>query len=73
MSKILFLYFLPRECMSRYFLRTFFMYARPIPEQTKVHLKSLKFHAVTYAMGVLSCAFDVVKTEVIFVLSLSNF
>ena len=34
------------------------MYA---PLQTKVHFKNLQFLAVTYDMGVLSCAFDVVK------------
>ena len=34
--------------MSRYFLKTFFMYARPIPVQTKVHFKNLHFLAVTY-------------------------
>ena len=61
MSKIPFLSLLPRECMSSYFfLKTFFMYARPIPVQTKVHFKHSKFLAVTYDMGVLSCAFDVV-------------
>ena len=48
------------------FLKTFFMYARPIPVQTKVHFKNLQFLAVTYDMGVLSCAFDVVKTVVCF-------
>ena len=37
------------------FLKTFFMYARPIPVQTKVHFNRLQFR-----MGVLSCAFDVV-------------
>ena len=36
------------------------MYARPKPVQTKVHSNSLQFLAVTYDMGVLSCAFDVV-------------
>ena len=72
MSKIMFLSLLPRECMSRYFLKTFFMYARLIPLQTKVHFKHLKFLAVTYDLGVLSCAFDVVKTVVCFPL-LSNF
>ena len=46
--------------MSRYFLKTLFMYARPIPVQTKVHFKTLQFLAVTYDMGVLICAFDVV-------------
>ena len=52
--------------MSRHFLKTFFMYARPILVQTKVHFKNLQFLAVTYDMGVLSCAFDVVKTVVCF-------
>ena len=62
-SKILFLSLLPRECMCRYFLKTFFMYARPIPVQTKVHFKILQFLAVTYDMGVLSCAFDVKSAD----------
>ena len=59
-QNIPFLSLLPRECMSRYFLKTFFMYARPIPVQTKVQFKNLQFLAVTYDMGVLSCAFNVV-------------
>ena len=42
------------------------MHARPIPGQTKVHSKNLQFLAVTYDMGVLSCAFDVVKTAACF-------
>ena len=46
--------------MSRYLLKTFFIHARPISVQTKVHFKNVKFLAVTYDMGVLSCAFDVV-------------
>ena len=46
--------------VSRYFLKTLFMYARPIPIQTKVHFKTLQILAVTYDMGVLICAFDVV-------------
>ena len=58
--KIPFLSLLPRECMSRYFLKTFFMYARPKPVQTKVHFKNVQFLAVTYDMEVLSCAFGVV-------------
>ena len=33
------------------FLKTFYMYARPIPVQTKVHFKKLQFLAVTYNMG----------------------
>ena len=65
-SKKSFLSLLPRECMSRYFLNTFFMYAMPIPVQTKVHFKKIQFLAVTYDMGVLSCAVDVVKTVVCF-------
>ena len=52
--------------MSRYFLKTFFMYARPITVQTKVHFKKLQFLAVTCDMGVLSCNVDVVKTVVCF-------
>ena len=47
--------------MSRYFFKTFFMYARPIPVQTKVHFKNLQFFAVAYDMRVLSFAFDVFK------------
>ena len=39
------------------------MYARPIPVQTKVHFKILQFLAVTYDMGVLSCAFDVKSAD----------
>ena len=42
------------------FLKTFFMYAMPIPVQTKVHFKTLQFLAVMYDVGFLSCAFDVV-------------
>ena len=42
------------------FLKTFFMYALLIPVQTKVHFKNLQFPAVTYDMGFLSFAFDVV-------------
>ena len=55
-----FLSLLPRECLSRYFFKTFFMYARSIPIQTKVHFKKLQFLAVRYDMGVLNCDFDVV-------------
>ena len=46
--------------MSRYFLKTFFLYAMPIPVQTKVHFKNLQFLAVTYDRFFLSVAFDVV-------------
>ena len=45
-----FLSLLPRECLSRYFLKTFFMYARSISIQTKVHFKKMQFLAVTYDM-----------------------
>ena len=65
-QKYRFYHFLSRECMSRYVFEIFFMHARPIPGQTKVHFKKLQFLAVTYDMGVLSCAFDVVKTAVCF-------
>ena len=51
---------LPRKCMSRYFLKTCFMYARPVPVQTKVHFKHLQFLAVTNDMEVLNYAFGVV-------------
>ena len=47
---------LPRECMSRYFFEFFFMFT----VQTKVHFKNLQFLALTYDMGFLSFAFDVV-------------
>ena len=43
------------------FFETFFMYARPILVQTKVHFKNLQFIAVAYDREVLSCAFNVVK------------
>ena len=46
--------------MPIYFLKTFFMYARPIPIQTKVHFKKLQYLAVTYDMGFLNFAFEVV-------------
>ena len=65
-QKYRFLSLLSRECMSRYFFENLFMHARPIPGQTKVHFKNLQFLAVTYDMGVLICAFDVVKTAVCF-------
>ena len=47
------------ECLD-IFLKTFSMCAMPIPVQTKVPFKNLQFRAVTYDMGVLSFAFDVV-------------
>ena len=60
MSKITFLSLLPREYRSRYFFENFFVYAMPIPVQTKVHFKNLQYLAVTYDMGFLSFAIDVV-------------
>ena len=36
--------------MYLFFLKTFFVNARPIPVQTKVHFKHLQFLAVTYYM-----------------------
>ena len=66
MSKIPFYHFcLVSVCLDIH-LKIFFMYARPIPVQTKVHFKNVQFLAVTYDMGVLSCALDVVKTVVCF-------
>ena len=63
-QKYRFYYFcLVTVCLDM-FLKVFFMYARPIPLQTKVHFKNLQFLAVTYDKGVLSCVFDVVKTVV---------
>ena len=38
-------------------MKTFFMYARPIPVQTKVHFKILQFLAVTYDIVFLSLSF----------------
>ena len=36
------------------------MYAIPILVQTQVHFKNLHFFAMTYGMGLLSFAFEVV-------------
>ena len=49
-----------------FFGETFFMYARPLPVQTKVHFKNLLLRAVAYDLGLLSCASDVVLTAVLF-------
>ena len=60
-SKTPYLSLLPREYMSwHFFENVFFMHAMPIPVQTKVYLKNLQFLAVTYDMGFLSFAFDVI-------------
>ena len=52
-------FYLGSVCLD-IFMKTFFMYARPIQVQTKVHFNKLQFRIATYDMGVLSCAFDVV-------------
>ena len=59
-SKYRFYHFCLGSVCLDIFLKTFFMYARPIPVQTKVHFKKLQFLAVTYDMEVLICAFDVI-------------
>ena len=43
-----------------FLVETFFHVCKAKPVQTKVHFKNLQFLVVTYDMGVLSCAFDVV-------------
>ena len=59
-QKYRFYYFcLGSVCLDN-FLKTFFMYARPIPVQTKVHSKNVIFFAVTNNMEVLIYAFDVI-------------
>ena len=72
-KKYRFYRFCVRRVCHDIFLKTFFKYAMLIPVQTKVHFKNLQFLAVTFDKGVLSCAFDVVKTAVFFFLCLSNF
>ena len=59
-QKYRFYYFCLGSVCLDIFLITFFMYARPILVQTKVHFKNLQFLAVTYNMEVLICAFDVI-------------
>ena len=59
-QKYRFYYFCLGTVCLDIFLKTFFMYARPIPVQTKVHFKNVKFLAVTYNMEVLIYAFDVI-------------
>ena len=49
------------------------MYARTIQEQREVHFKILHMLVVTYDMGFLRCAIDVVQTVVVYFLCLSNF
>ena len=52
-------FYLGSVCLDIFF-SNFFLYAMPISIQIKVYFIFLQFLAVTYAMGVLSCAFDVV-------------
>ena len=59
-QKYRFYYFCLGSVCLDIFLKTFFMYARPIPVQTEVLFKNLKFLAVTYDMEVLIYAFDVI-------------
>ena len=42
------------------FFKNFLMNARPITLQRKMHSKKLQFLAVTYDIGILSCATDVI-------------
>ena len=49
------------------------IFARQKQVQTKVHFKILPFLVVTYDMGFLRCAIDVVQTKVVYFLCLSNF
>ena len=55
-----FYHFCLRSVCLDIFLKTFFMYTIPIPVLTKVHFKNLQFLAVTYDIGFLSFAFDIV-------------
>ena len=68
-----FLSLLPRECMSRHFFENLYMYARPIPVQTKVHFKKLQFLAVTYDMGVYKLCFRRCPKGSVFFIGLGNF
>ena len=49
-----------KHCLFTFFIEFFFMYARPIPVQTKVHFKKFQFLAVTYDVEVFICTFDVI-------------
>ena len=57
-QKYRFYYFCLASVCLDIFLKTFFMNARPISVQTKVHFKNLQILAVMYDIWVLSCAFD---------------
>ena len=59
-QKHCFYHFCFRSVCLDIFLKTFFMYAMPIPVQTKVHFKKMQFLAVKYDMRDLTFAFDVV-------------
>ena len=48
--------------MSRYFFENVFHVCEANTSTAKVHFKNLQFLAVAYDMGVLSFAFEVVKT-----------
>ena len=59
--------------MTRYFLKTVFMYARPIPVETKVHFRILRYLAVTYDIGGHKLSFRCCLNDSVFFLCLSNF
>ena len=58
-QKYRFYYFCLESVCLDISLKTFFMYARPIPVQAKVHFKNFQLLAVTFDMGILICAFGV--------------
>ena len=66
-SKTVFVSFVSGVCLNK-FSKTFFMYARTIQVQTEVHIKILQLLVVTYDMGFLRCAIDVVQTVVFYFL-----
>ena len=45
------------SCTTTELKKTFFMYARPLPVQTKVHFKYLQFLVVAYDMVFLKMCF----------------
>ena len=59
-------------CLNK-FSKTVFKFARPIQVHTNVYFKILQFQVVTYDMGFICCAPDVVQTLVVYFLCLSYF
>ena len=72
-QKYLFYHFCLGSVCLYIFFENFFMYARLMPIQRKVHFKNLQFLAVTYDMEVLICAFGFYLKGSVFFLCLSNF